>query len=477
MNIQTKEFSYEIYYKCLDNYIHIISNYESKKREFFIKKELTEKEEKCSVQKFYEKHADYLPAHVFTYYSGPSNRFEKLFSKHQRKFYEALLKPDEDKEKDEEKIRPLFYARLIHSNFVLLAFFSSFDENNQQFLRNYFDIGSVESILFVLHKANWVKNIKGNEYRKEEFWGARGEVRRFLDNLYQKALAPIKEYIKVNDGFKTINKEVIYLFIKDQKTLEEFTKNQNYKDNNVDFFKDLESIYLSDLLEEIRIKVKKTDGTIITFNELSEGEQQLLIVLGLLKFTKSKESLFLLDEPDTHLNPSWKLNYLKLIQEIAGLSDYNENSQVIISTHDPILIGGLKKEAVIIFEHGEKGTVVKHPAVDPKGMGVAGMLTSDLFELPSTLDPDTQAELDRKRQLQFKTNKSQQEIQELEQLEKEFENYGIGRTTRDPLYDKFIERLYSREEFQNRPIRDDERKEMTSLMDEILSELKNEENK
>ena len=59
LNIQTKEFSYEIYYKCLDNYIHIISNYESKKREFFIKKELTEKEEKCSVQKFYEKHADY----------------------------------------------------------------------------------------------------------------------------------------------------------------------------------------------------------------------------------------------------------------------------------------------------------------------------------------------------------------------------------------------------------------------------------
>jgi len=35
----------------------------------------------------------------------------------------------------------------------------------------------------------------------------------------------------------------------------------------------------------------------------SEGEQQLLLVLGLLKFTAEEEALFLLDEPDTHLNP------------------------------------------------------------------------------------------------------------------------------------------------------------------------------
>jgi hypothetical protein len=34
---------------------------------------------------------------------------------------------------------------------------------------------------------------------------------------------------------------------------------------------------------------------------LSEGEQQLLMVLGLMRFTKSHQSLVLLDEPDTHL--------------------------------------------------------------------------------------------------------------------------------------------------------------------------------
>ena len=102
------------------------------------------------------------------------------------------------------------------------------------------------------------------------------------------------------EGFISTRYEVTYLFLKDQNALMQLAEHYG---NNVEFFKFLESTYLSDLIKEIRIKVRKTDGTVITFNELSEGEQQLLTVLGLLKFTKSKESIFFLDEPDTHLNP------------------------------------------------------------------------------------------------------------------------------------------------------------------------------
>ena len=244
--------------------------------------------------------------------------------------------------------------------------------------------------------------------------------------------------------------------------------------NNVEFFKNLESTYISDLIEEVRIKVRKTDGTIITFNELSEGEQQLLMVLGLLKFTQSKESLFLLDEPDTHLNPAWKFDYLTLIKDVVGQS---ESSQVIISTHDPIVIGGLNKEAVTIFDRTANGTTVRMPEVDPKGMGVAGLLTSDLFGLPTTLDPETQGKLDRKIQLQYKKERTDEENKEFFQLSHELEQLGFSRTTRDPLYGQFLEHLYSRPEFQDKPITDKERKKMTELMDDILAEILEEENK
>ncbi|WP_180950259.1 AAA family ATPase [Pygmaiobacter massiliensis] len=457
LNVPTTNFSYTVTYRCSSHIITVDNSKLDGKKGFNVDGE------SISKSAFYKERENYLPAHVFAYYSGPSNRLESHFSKHQRKFYNALLNGKD------EVIRPLFYARLIHSNFVLLAFFSFFEETNSQFLREYLDIISVESILFVLKKASWVKEKSGLKYAKSELWGARGVVREFLNDLYRLSLAPLKETTSFDEGFKPVKKEVTYLFLKDQKKLMEFS--ERYK-NNVEFFKHLESMYLSDLIEEIRIKVRKSDGTVITFNELSEGEQQLLTVLGLLKFTKSKESLFLLDEPDTHLNPAWKFDYLKLIQDVVEPS---ENSQVILSTHDPIVIGGLKKEAVTIFDRCNNQTVIKTPEVDPKGMGVAGLLTSDLFGLPSTLDPDTQKDLDRKRQLLYKENKTVAEQDELRHLERELENLGFTRTTRDPLYDKFIERLFARPEFQSKPITDVERKQMAALTDDILAEILEEE--
>lgn len=174
------------------------------------------------------------------------------------------------------------------------------------------------------------------------------------------------------------------------------------------------------------------------------------------------------------MNPAWKFDYLTLIKNIVGQS---ESSQVIISTHDPIVIGGLNKEAVTIFDRTTDGTAIRMPEVDPKGMGVAGLLTSDLFGLPTTLDPETQGKLDRKLQLQYKEIRTTEENRELSQLEQELGQLGFSRTTRDPLYGQFLEHLYSRPEFQNKPITDDDRKKMIGLMDDILEEILEEENR
>ena len=121
------------------------------------------------------------------------------------------------------------------------------------------------------------------------------------------------------------------------------------------------------------------DGT-LTFRELSEGEQQLLTVLGLLRFTKEDESLFLLDEPDTHLNPAWSIEYLDLLKRVVG---QQETSHIIMATHDPLVIAGLEKAQVQIMQRDEGTGHISAvtPEQDPRGMGVAALLTSDLFRL------------------------------------------------------------------------------------------------
>lgn len=417
---------------------------------------------KISFSKFRkESRVKYLPKHVFAYYSGPSNRLEKHFDKHQNKFYKDLLKGEE------KPLRPLFYARLIHSQFVLLSFFSFDDVKSRQFLEEHLGISGLESVLFIFKEQSW-----NNEEGDERFWNARGVVQGFLSKLYKHSLAPIYNTESIYKGYgKTHAEEHLYLYIEDADKLKQIA--QLYG-NNREFFKVLESTYISNLIHEVRIKVRmKNQNNTITFKELSEGEQQLLTVLGLLKFTKDDESLFLLDEPDTHINPAWSLKYLNLLNDVVG---EQETSHVIISTHDPLLIGGLQRSQVQIFEKDENSgkTTAHSPEYDPKGMGVAALLTSELFGLSSTLDIETQKKLDKKRDLYLKSLESaitDEENEEMRLLTDELGPLDFTMTVRDNLYAKFVKAMLSSEEFKKPDLTSEERKKQDQIAQEIINEI------
>jgi predicted ATPase len=449
-------FAYELTYICKGYKIQIKADPEKNQN----RTSITVDDKNISFSKFAkDPKRTYLPKYVFAYYSGPGNRLEHHFDKHQDKFYKDLLNDIDD------SLRPLFYARLIHSQFVLLSYFSFMDEDAKNFLKEYLGIVELESILFVLKKPTWAwRNKKGDK----RFWGSVGVVSRFLAELYDCSLAPICPYTEKND------EECIYLFVQDENKLKKLA--EKYL-NNKNFFKVLESTYISDLIDEIKIKVKIEDiDYSLTFNELSEGEQQLLTVLGLLKFTRDEESLFLLDEPDTHLNPAWKYSFLDLIEKVVG---ENATSHVLICTHDPLVIGGLVRSQVKIFEKDESLKIVtKSPEIDPKGMGVAALLTSELYGLSTTIDIETQLKLDKKRELYLKSLEnelSQTELNEMRRLTDELGSLDFTRTVRDPLYDKFVKAMFSVEEFRKPVLTPEEIKEQEAIAQQIIEEILEEE--
>lgn len=404
----------------------------------------------------------YLPSNVFGYYSGPSNRLECHFEKHQERFYQALLKGQD------QASRPLFYARQIHSQFVLLAFFSHRDDNAREFLKKNFGILGLESVLFVMRQPPW-KSKDGDS----RFWNSRGVVSDFLDQLYATALAPIRMTQRVNIGLrKSSTLEHLYLYVKD---IEALTKLSAKYTNQRNFFKTLESTYISELIAEVRIrvKIKNIDGS-LTFRELSEGEQQLLTVLGLLRFTREEESLFFLDEPDTHLNPVWSVEYLQYLKDLVGRE---ETSHIIMATHDPLVFAGLKKSQVQIMKRDfkEGKIIVETPTVDPKGMGVSAILTSEMFGLRSTLDLPTLKMLDRKRELSNKEQLADDEKKELTQLTENLSRVDFSTTIRDPLYPKFVaamSKLQKEEGLIEISLSDDQRHRQKELAEEILRKLK-----
>lgn len=371
--------------------------------------------------------APYLPNYVFAYYSGPSDRLESHFKKHRTDFYRRLL---EDKLDLKGDIRPLFYAKPHHSQFVLLAFFlSEKDSAEKEFLRKHLGIEGLDSIHFVMRQPGWAKQ-KG-----ELFWGARGVVRRFLDELIKHTLSPIKVTRQEDTSLtgSNIRNEFFHLFLPDVNALREFAKDLSADE----LFKMLESTLLSEIISEVSIRVKVSSSKVpLTFSELSEGEQQLLTVLGLLKFTGGKDSLFLLDEPDTHLNPSWAVKYLKFLREFVP---NHETSHLLMVTHHPLAIAELEKQQVQVMWRDSNFQVhAQEPEESPRGMGYGGILTSDMFGLRTTLDNSTERLLRLRRSFTEKPELTPIQAGRLRKIDQAIEGLGFTTAHWDEEYAQYL---------------------------------------
>lgn len=379
--------------------------------------------------------AYYLPNYLFAYYSGPSDRLENYFRKHRTDFYRKLLKNEIDLKGE---IRPLFYAKPFHSQFVLLAFFLSQQNDKEKvFLREQLGIEGLDSVHFVMRKPGWAKK------KDELFWGASGVVRDFLDELYPHALAPVKITRQEDTSLtgSNVRNEFFHLFLPDVETLREFAQGLS---PDV-FFKMLESTLLSEIISEVSVRVKvSSSGQPLTFRELSEGEQQLLTVLGLLKFTGGKDSLFLLDEPDTHLNPAWAAKYLKFLREFVP---NHETSHLLMVTHHPLAIAELEKGQIQVMSQADDGQVyAQEPEESPKGMGINLILRSDMFGLKTTLDDETNQKLKRRNMLASMDKLSNLEESELKQINGELDELGFTLSSDDPDYMDYLRNKYQPED-------------------------------
>ena len=377
---------------------------------------------------------EYLPRYVFSYYSGESPRMHEVFRPYLEN-YDSKLRNGED-----PGLKRLFYAMPVHSQFVLLAFLIQQSDVVRAFLDDHLGLDpgeGIESVLFVLRQPPWKSTATDGDPR---FWNARGVVRDFLSRLYDIALAPVEISRRVSTSIW--NKETLqfkYLYVKDIAALRSLVGNQS----PAQFFRDLESTYVSELIDEVRIRVrlKKNDGS-VTFRELSEGEQQLLTVLGLLRFTAEDESLFLLDEPDTHLNPRWCVDYLNYLKSFVGQnSEGQDNSHIVLTTHNPLAIAELVKEQVQILyrEAGSRTVCAENPAVDPKGMGFSGIVTSDMFGLGTSLDKATNGDLLALHQLSTQqTPLSDADRAKLVEIRTRLEGLDFNFASRDRLEQEYL---------------------------------------
>ncbi|MGR3958181.1 AAA family ATPase [Vibrio lentus] len=501
------EFDFLLEYSIREHIVKIEADTEKQKRPYVWV------DGKSQSQGYLLRNKELLPSHIFAYYSGRNERMEALFQEHQRRFnrrqeiiaeevipakllrnlsdseadretIERLRKREENKQLKnfgDDRLRRLFYCRGGHSQLVLLACLLSDDPVFKRVLES-LNIESLESALFVLKQPHRLRRLEDDDIEQGDprFWYARGNVvSEFLDKLWQVSWSPIRhEESKLVDfrGRQERQKQ-LYMYVPTSEKLRELGELVGTPQS---FFRYAEGAYIGDLIDEVRITVKKKDedGGKVSFTQLSEGELQMLTVLGLMRITSEDHCLFLLDEPDTHLNPIWKLRYFDDIENV--LKPRSENaiqgeSQILITTHDPMMVGSLKKEQVHIIRKNGLKTLVEQPNEHPQGMGVSGLLKSEMFGLPSTLDRHTLSALDRRNDLLARKKRGElsgDEREELECLVVRLEDLGFSREYRDPMYQLFIEKMY---EVRRKPLdqllNEDELNAQNALAEQIMEQL------
>lgn len=119
------------------------------------------------------------------------------------------------------------------------------------------------------------------------------------------------------------------------------------------------------ITKEIKGTGEKKDLLLRSF---SDGEHQFIHTMGICLLLKDKRSLLLLDEPETHFNPSWRAKFIKILNDSISAGNpkdlpdgaYNIHllKDVLLTSHSPFIISDCLPDNVLLFEKDVEGKTV-----------------------------------------------------------------------------------------------------------------------
>lgn len=111
--------------------------------------------------------------------------------------------------------------------------------------------------------------------------------------------------------------------------------------------------------ERVTFRKQRTDEEVndkeVDYVSLSDGEHQLAQLLGTFCMLSSPNMLFLLDEPESHFNPQWRVKFISRILDLPTKDgDRRKNSRAarqdcLLTTHAPFIPSDMYRDKVFVF--------------------------------------------------------------------------------------------------------------------------------
>lgn len=160
----------------------------------------------------------------------------------------------------------------------------------------------------------------------------------------------------------------------------------------------------------------------------------------------------MLDEPDTHLNPSWTVKYLEWLKQFTP---DHKSSHLLMVSHHPLSIAELEREQIQVIRviEDSKGfqTTAQMPEKSPRGLGYSDILTSDMFNLKTDVDQHTFSKMKRRAVLAAKEDITGDEEEELTSLNHYLDHLGYASFDSDPFFRKYLEDADLEELLESQP--------------------------
>jgi len=110
--------------------------------------------------------------------------------------------------------------------------------------------------------------------------------------------------------------------------------------------------------EEVRFH-PKAGGDSVDYVALSDGEHQQAQIFGVFSMITETNALFLLDEPESHFNPQWRVKFITRLQEIPTAK--SAAREMIMTSHAPFVPSDMHREQVIILERSGGRVTARNP--------------------------------------------------------------------------------------------------------------------
>jgi restriction system-associated AAA family ATPase len=172
--------------------------------------------------------------------------------------------------------------------------------------------------------------------------------------------------------------------------------------------------------------IKEIEGELqpkeLLLREFSDGEHQFLHTMGICLMLKDRRSLLLLDEPETHFNPSWRAKFIKILNDGIKAGSNNRKhihlrKDIILTSHSPFIISDCMPNNVIFFDRNEDTQKIQARKATELGFNTYGtsveIILDELFNYNQSIG-DLSNEILQK--IDFNSVKTEEDIKNTKKL-------------------------------------------------------------